>query len=168
MLDNLQQRFAKSSLGRWYFGREPQERTIIAALSAAMAIFLLWATVWKPISDWREIEDNRYRNAQSLLYWVQANEARARAVAKSGLNGSGAKRSLLPTITSSAAAHGLTLNRLQPESSGAVSVVLQAQRFNAMVRWIDQLQEDSGITIQRVSVDAEGRPGYVNAQLRLQ
>ncbi|MFP6817409.1 MAG: type II secretion system protein M [Pseudomonadales bacterium] len=168
MLDNLQQQFAISSLGRWYFGREPQERIVIASLAAFIAILLLWASVWKPISDWREIEDNRYRNAQSLLDWVQANEARARAVAKTQQNDGGANRSLLPTITSSAAAEGLTLNRLQPETSGAVSVVLQAQRFNALVRWIDQLQVNNGVTLQRVSVDGEGRPGYINAQLRLQ
>ena len=89
-------------------------------------------------------------------------------VAKSQQSGGGGQRSLLPTITGTAAAEGLTLSRLQPESNGAVSVVLQAQRFNAMVRWLDGLRENNGVTIQRVSVDAEGQPGYVNAQLRLQ
>jgi general secretion pathway protein M len=168
VLNNLQQQFAASAIGRWYYGREPQERTIIAALSVAMAILLLWALVWKPIDDWSEIEDNRYRNAQSLLDWMQANEARARAVAKAQQTGTGGQRSLLPTITSTAAVEGLNLNRLQPESNGAVSVVLQAQPFNALVRWLDKLQSENAITIQRVSVDAEGQPGYVNAQLRLQ
>jgi len=168
VLNTLQQRFTASSIGRWYYGREPQERTVIATLAVMVAILLLWALVWKPIADWSEVEDNRYRNAQSLLDWMQANEARARAVAKAQQTGGGSQRSLLPTITSTAAAQGLSLSRLQPESNGAVSVVLQAQQFNAMVRWLDTLQSSSGIVIQRVSVDAEGQPGYVNAQLRLQ
>jgi general secretion pathway protein M len=168
VLEILQQQFAASAIGRWYFGREAQERTIIATLSICVAIALLWLLVWKPIGDWSELEDNRYRNAQSLLDWMQANEARARTVAKSQQSGGGGQRSLLPTITGTAAAEGLTLSRLQPESNGAVSVVLQAQQFNAMVRWLDGLRENNGVTIQRVSVDAEGQPGYVNAQLRLQ
>ena len=89
MLDALQQQFTASSIGRWYFGREASERTIIAALSAVMALLLLWSLVWKPIDDWSELEDNRYRNAQSLLDWMQANEAPARAVAKSQQAGGG-------------------------------------------------------------------------------
>ena len=64
-------------------------------------------------------------------------------------------------------AEGLVLSRLQPESNGAVSVVLQGQEFNAVIRWLHRLQETNGVSIQRVSLDADGRPGYVNAQLRL-
>jgi len=168
MFEKLQHQFSASGIGRWFYGREAQERTIIAWLAAMIIMLLLWSVVWKPIDDWSELEDNRYRNAQSLLDWMQANEARARAVAKSQSSGGGSQRSLLPTITSSAASHGLTLNRLQPESNGAVSVVLQAQEFNAMVSWIDQLQRTNQVSIQRISVDAEGRSGYINAQLRLQ
>ena len=168
MLEKLRQQFAISGVGRWFFGREAQERTIIAALAAVTALLLIWSLVWKPIADWSEIEDNRYRNAQTLLDWMQANETHAREVAKTAQGAGANQRSLLPTITSTAAAEGLTLSRLQPESNGAVSVVLQVQRFNSLVRWLDTLQSNSGISLQRISVDADGQPGYVNAQLRLQ
>lgn len=167
-LEALGRGFAASSTGRWFFGRESSERSIIAGLAAIIVIALLWVMIWKPIGDWRAIEDNRYHNAQTLLDWMQVNEARARAVAKTQPNGGASQRSILPTITTSAAAQGLTLSRLQPESNGAVSVVLQAQPFNALVLWLDNLQTTKGVAIQRISIDAEGRPGYVNAQLRLQ
>ena len=56
---------------------------------------------------------------------------------------------------------------LQPESDGAVSVVLQAQPFNTVVEWLDRLQKTHSIEVQRISLDAEGQPGLVNAQIRL-
>ncbi len=166
MLEKMNQTFVRSSVGQWYAGREPKERLIIAWLALAVALTVLWAGIWKPLSDWRALEDNRYQNAQSLLEWMGANESRARSAAN-GQQGNRAPRSLLPTVTTAAQAEGLVLSRLQPESNGAVSVVLQGQEFNAVVRWLHRLQETSGVGVQRVSLDSDGRPGYVNAQVRL-
>jgi general secretion pathway protein M len=166
MLENVNKAFTRSSVGQWYAGREPNERVIIGWLVFAVVLTVLWAGVWKPLSDWRAVEDNRYQNAHSLLEWMQANESRARSAAK-GQQGNRAQRSLLPTVTTAAQAEGLVLSRLQPESNGAVSVVLQGQEFNAVIRWLHRLQETNAVSVQRISLDADGRPGYVNAQLRL-
>jgi general secretion pathway protein M len=97
---------------------------------------------------------------------MQANEANARQSAASG--GSSPSRSLLPVITRVANSRGLRLNRLQPESDGGVSVVLQAQPFNAMLQWLSDLENQHNVTVARVALDAEGKPGLVIAQLRLQ
>ena len=85
---------------------------------------------------------------------------------KPGPPGAG-QRSLLPIVTREANSQGIRLNRLQPESDGAVSVVLQAQSFNAVIEWLARLQQAHNVSVQRVSVDAEGKPGLVNAQIRL-
>lgn len=167
VIANLQQRFEVSAPGRWYAARESGERRVILALTVAVALTILWLGVWKPVSDWRATEHNRYQNAQALLDWMRANEARAREAARSGGPQSG-NRSVLPVITRSAEAQGIRLNRLQPESNGVVSVVIQAQPFNEVLQWLQQLQENNDITIQRLSVDAEGTSGLVNAQIRLQ
>ena len=74
----------------------------------------------------------------------------------------------MPIITRTADAQGLQLNRLQPETNGVVSVVLQAQPFNDIVSWVAQLNENNGVTVLRASVDSQGMPGYVNAQVRFQ
>lgn len=166
MWSQWQQRFQASSAGRWYASREPGEQRIVLALVGVVALSVLWLGVWKPVSDWRAMEHNRYQNAQADLDWVRANESRARTLAGSG-ESSGGPRSLLPIITRSAEAQGIQVNRLQPEGSGAVSVAVQGQPFNELVRWLHQLEENNGVTVQRLAVDAEGRPGIVNAQIRL-
>lgn len=162
----LRQRFLASSAGRWYAGREPNEQWVILALAAAIGVVFFWLALWQPVSDWRELAHNRYRNAQATFDWMRANERRARAVATSEQADTG-QRSLLPVITRSAQSQGIEVNRVQPESSGVVGVSIQGQPFNDVIRWLHQLQENNGVTIARLAVDAEERPGRVNAQLRL-
>lgn len=165
---DLQQRFLATGVGRWYQGREPGEQRVILALAILIAVTVLWLGVWKPVADWRETQHNRYQNAQAALDWMRANESRARAVARSAAAGDGAGRSLLPVITRSAQAQGIQVNRLQPEANGVVSVAIQSQPFNDVLRWLHQLQENNGVTVLRLAVDADDRAGIVNVQVRLQ
>ena len=165
-LSIITREFRKSTVGRWYYGREHSEQQIIAGLAVLVIITMLWAGAWKPVSDWRAIEINRQQNAQQLLDWMRANEQAARAAASSRQTQSG-NRSLIPVITRAANVHELKLNRLQPESNGVISVILQQQSFNQIISWIAQLEENNRVSVQRASFDSEDSPGYVNAQIRL-
>jgi general secretion pathway protein M len=165
-MSRLKQRFDSSAVGAWYSGREPGEQRIIAALSAVVAFVVLWLGIWQPISDWRAQEHNRYQNAQAQLDWMRANESRARALGAGGA--ASGQRSLLPIITRAAQAQGIQVNRVQPESGGAVSVAIQGQPFNDVLQWLHQLEENNGVTVLRLASDAQSQPGIVNAQVRLQ
>jgi general secretion pathway protein M len=164
----LRQWFVASGAGRWYLGREQNEQHIILALTILVVVSILWLAVWQPVSNWRETAHNRYQNAQAQLDWMKANEQRARGMARSAAGSGGAGRSLLPIITRSAEAQGIQVNRLQPEANGVVSVSIQGQPFNDLLRWLHQLQENNGVAVLRLAVDADERPGIVNAQIRLQ
>ncbi len=163
----MTQRVQGTGAWRWYAGREAHERPIIAGLVCLILASLFWLAIWKPISDWRVLEANRYQNAQSTWEWMQANEANVRSRARQSASTPDSERSLMPLVTREANAQGIRLNRLQPESDGAVSVVLQAQPFNTVVQWLDRLRQAHSIEVQRISIDAEGQPGLVNAQIRL-
>ncbi len=156
----------RSGIGRWYFGREQSEQKIIAVLGGITLILLLWAFAWKPVADWRAVEQNRHNNAQQLLDWLQANRAAATQAA-AGNNNQRGRGPLIPIINRAAKAHNLRVNRLQPESNGVVSVILQAQSFNEIVSWINQLEENNGVLVERANFDDQDAPGYVNAQIRL-
>ena len=164
-LDAMRNSLRASSLGRWYYGRERNEQVIVAGLALLIVTALVWAFVWKPIADWRVLEQNRQQNAQQLLDWMRANEQTARRAAQTQPR---AQRSnSVSVIDRAATAHDLTLKRLQPEANGVVSVILQQQSFNQIVSWVSQLEENNGISVERASFDSEDAPGYVNAQLRL-
>lgn len=165
-IDSVMQSLRGSSVGRWFYGREQGEQRIIAGLAVLVLVSVLWAGVWKPVSDWHYVEVNRQQNAQQLLDWLKANEQEARRAASAGGNQRGS-RALIPVITKAADAHQLKVNRLQPESNGVISVIMQQQSFNQIIGWIAQLDENNGVSVERASFDSQDAPGYVNAQIRL-
>jgi general secretion pathway protein M len=157
----------QSPLGRWYYGRERNEQRIITGVATLVIAALVWTVAWKPVTDWYAIELNRQQNAQQLIDWMRANEQAAKLASRSNSSAGQGSRALIPVITKAAVAHGLKLNRLQPESNGVISVVLQQQSFNQIVGWVAQLDENNGVSVERASFDNQDEPGYVNAQLRL-
>lgn len=166
MLNQLDQQWQASAVGRWYYGREASERKVIALLAAAIAITLVWLLIWQPVSNWRSLSHNRYENAQASLDWLTQNEQKARAAVTS--QSAGSDRSLLRLVTQAANAGGLKLNRVQPEGDGAVSVVLQDQAFNDVLAFVAQLAENNGVSVNRAAIDGSGNPGRVNAQIKFQ
>ena len=156
-------RFRASAIGQWFYGREPNERVIIAGLFALIVVSMSWMLLWKPVSDWHAVEQNRHQNAQRLYDTIKANEAQLRRAPAAA---STARRSLIPVINKAANAHEITLNSLRPESGG-VRVVLQQQSFNQIVRWISQLEENNDVSVDQADFDGQESPGYVNANIRL-
>ena len=166
-VDQMQDKWRASGVGRWFYGREQSEQRIIAGLGLLILLSVLWVGVWKPVSDWRAVAQNRQHNAYQLLDWMRANQQAARAAARNNATAGRGSRSLIPVVTKAANAHELKLSRLQPESNGVISVILQQQSFNQIISWVAQLEENNGVAVQRASFDAQDAPGYVNAQLRL-
>ncbi len=168
IINKLGDNIRESAVGRWYEGRDPQERPIILGVALLVVVALGWVAVWNPIYEWRDNQQSRYARAQTLVDWMQANEKAARVAASTSPKpGANSNRALIPVITRSANAHGLKLNRLQPEQNGMVSVVLESQPFNKVITWVSQLQENNGVTVQTASFDPEEEPGYISANLRL-
>lgn len=163
--DGLADAWRRSPPVRWYYGRERYEQKVISGLLAVVVIAVLWAGVWKPVADWQTVQTNRQHNAQQLYDWLKANEQAARTASRT--NQPTGARSLLPIVSKAADAHELRINRVQPESNGVISVVMQTQSFDQIVAWLAQLEENNGVSVERASFDGDDTPGYVNANLRL-
>lgn len=166
MRERLAGAWRASGAASWWSGKATHERLVYAALAVAAAVAVLWLGLWRPLADWQEQEAARLQRAQGLLAWVSANEAQAKAAA-AGQGASVEAGAIIPTITQAAGAAGVRLSRLQPESDGGVSVLLQQQSFAQVIALIAQLQESSGVVVERASMDAQQTSGLVDAQLRL-
>lgn len=165
MFERLDQAFRASSLGRWYAVKDDNEQRILVGLTILVVVLVIWAGVWKPISDWQTLEAFRYRNNLATLEWLRAQEGSARQSARSS-QGAGGRRSLLPVISRSAETLGVRLARFQPESGGGVSVVVQNQPFDDVVRWLHALETNNQVGVVQATIDAE-TTGYVNARFTL-
>jgi general secretion pathway protein M len=162
------ERWRSTPAGRWLDGLEVRDRAIVYALAAAVLATIVFLGLWRPLHAWSSTQADRYERQVALLDWMRTNEAAARAAATRSADGSGgAAGSLLTVVANTAAAAGIQLTRYQPEAGGGVSVVVQGQDFNALLRWLAAMQAERQVRIRQLSVDAHGDPGRVNARINL-
>ncbi len=166
MLQRIDSAFRASAIGRWFVALESNERTIVAALAGCVALLILYAGIWHPLSDWSQRTDAQYEHQIAVLDWMRLHEREARAAGQR----TGATResgSLLTVIANSAAHAGVQLLRYQPEGGGGVSVVLQNQSFSSLITWIAKLEQDEHVAVKQISIDGQNEPGLVNARIIL-
>ena len=163
MLAKLNAQIRDSELYKNFATREKTDRIVIVAILALIVGSLIWLLVWQPVNSWASSSQERHLRSDTLLQWMQANEQAAR---KAGGTRSGPSSNVgvMRVTTTTADQAGLSLTRIQPENSGGVSVVLQKQPFNDVMRWLDLLQEKEGIRIVQASIDADAISGRVNAR----
>lgn len=152
--------------GQWYLGLSERDRLAVLVLAGFVGLLMLWALVIAPIRDWRAQAEQRWLGNLDLLADVQAAQPALRRSAGTGGQAGPSGSQLMTMVANSSRAHGLTLARFQPESGGGVSVSLQGQAFDALVRWLGQLAGD-GVSVAQLTVDAGEASGRVDARVVL-
>ena len=56
---------------------------------------------------------------------------------------------------------------INPKAAAGVSVVLQNQSFDALIKWIADLGQDNQVIVKQISIDGQSEPGLVNARITL-
>ena len=153
----------RSSLRRRFDALSTRERRLAMAVAVVGGLFLVYAVV-SPLLTFHATALARYAAEQQDLQWMQANRSAVKA--PSGGDAGGVEpQTRLSTINAAAKARGLPLRRIQPEE-GAVSVQIERQPFETVIRWSHALETQHGMEIVDASVDAQ-EPGVVNARFRV-
>lgn len=166
MLNNLLNRWHATQAYRNYAMRDQNERMIILAVVALVVAALVWSLLWQPVANWSAAAQESHQREQTLNDWLVANAARARVSVGDSEQPGVAAEGLLTIVSRTAEQAGLKLTRFQPESNG-VSVVLQKQAFNDVLRWLNLLENDEQVLVVQASVDADSLSGRVNARFSL-
>ena len=107
----------------------------------------------------------------SLLYaWSRGAQPPAGGAVLHGVHGTlGAGQSLLAVVDQSRKASALTKppSRLQPEGDGVVRIWLEDVPFDALLRWLADLQLRYGVRVDTADIERESAPGLVNARVTL-
>lgn len=165
MWNRLDSAFRSSSVGRWFFALQANERTMVTALVAALLVAIMYTGVWSPLSEWSNRADALYQRQLAVLDWMRLHENEAKSA---GQRAEATRESgSLPTVVANSAARaGLQLLRYQPEAGG-ISVVLQNQSFDALIAWIADLEQTDHVAVKQISIDSQNEPGLVNARITL-
>jgi len=143
---------------------ERQEQFAVKALGIFFAGLFLYFGMLQPAHDFYADRLNDFVRNQSLLQYMKATEAQARASVsgESGITG----QNLMSDVSNSARRFGINPNRLQPEGEDGVSVWFDGVSFGLLLDWMSNVSSQ-GASIRQISIDRDDASGIVNARIIL-
>ncbi len=146
-----------------------RERAMLGLAGFAIAIFIVWLAVWRPLSERHERLSRQVSALSSELPWIRAAAAQIERLNAGGAPVSRGGQSLLALAESSARGAGMadSWRRAEPGSEGELRVWLENASFDTLMRWLSLLQQRYGVSVAEASIDQAGLPGIVNVRLLL-
>ena len=158
----LADRLRASPLARRYEELSARERRLVNIGAAVVAAAIVYLGVVDPVQRFHDEALARYHQQQAQFEWMlrhQGEAARQQSAAGQPVR----NQSLLTLIDQTARGFDLRLASYRSESGGGVSVVVQEQAFNDILRWTRTLAAEHGIRVIQASIDGQGA-GLVNAR----
>ncbi len=153
--------WARSPVGEYYRAQSTRDQAILVAV-AALAVFAIYLVLlWGPARDWRTQSQAQFDRQAELMTYMSDNARRLQA---GGSPASGGAQSLLTIVGDVARGQQLRLSRLQPEGEGSITVVMDDEAFDNIVRFIDVLEREHGLAMRQVTIDRKA-PGRASARL---
>ena len=152
----------------WWSARLPRERQILGAGAMVVAILLFYSVVWLPVAKARHRADADLRASRTFanrLETIAVDVERMR-----GTGGAAANRgtSLLIAVGQAAQRPELSArpSRIEPDGEKEVKVWLDEVPFDALVEWLQQVQQEYGIVVASADLERKN-DGTVAARLSL-
>ena len=158
----LTDRLRASALARRYGELSARERLLVNIGGAVVVAAILYLGVIGPVQAFHDEAMARYRQQQAQFEWMLRHQGEA-ARQESAAAPPARNQSLLTLIDRTARGFGLRLASYRSESGGGVSVVVQEQAFDDILRWTRTLASEHGIRVIQASIDGQGA-GLVNAR----
>jgi general secretion pathway protein M len=144
----------------------PRERLSLASLAAFLLLVLLYLALWQPAQQRLAAARSAFETQRELNAYLHSQAPLARNLA-SKPQVSADPASLQGLVTASASAQGLTIERLDSDSDGALQVSVQPAPFAQLIRWFSALQEQ-GVQIAEAGLDrAEANKVAARLSLRV-
>lgn len=157
-------------MNAWWAGLAPRERVILIVGMLVLTLLLIWLAIIEPLANRRASLHTEVAMLSAEHDWMQqvATEVRRRGAAQSGSGGGvpAGNGSVLTLVEVSANAAGIrdAMQRIQPEGQGA-RLWFDSVAFDALMRWLAELEQRQGLQISQLSVDAGAEPGLVSARV---
>ena len=157
--------FKQSFLGEWYYGQNERDKKILDYVFVAVALSFIWFLCIKPITEWNFDQKSSAVAAYRVFSTIDLNSDQLRQnLTKNGI-ASSKKQSLVPVITKTASLRNIQLNRLEPDSDETVTVFVENQSFNSIIKWIAQLEENNQVGVDRLNIESDKTTKRITAQI---
>lgn len=149
---------------------QPRERWMLGAGVAALLLTLLYLLVWEPLVQARAQRTAALASSRELALRLEQAAARVQAgAARHPAAQAGRELSLMAAVDQAGKQGGLgkAPTRIQPEGERSVRVWFEDVSFDALVRWLHELESRYGIGVQTLDVEPQPESGLVNVRLTL-
>ena len=148
-------------------GLAERERRVVGAGGVALGLILAYLLVWEPLASGRQQRELELQAARALAVQLEELAGAAGGPGRPAIQGK--DQSLLAVVDQSRKTSALTKppSRLQPEGDDTVRIWLEDVPFDALVRWLGDLQTRYGVRVDNAEIERESGPGLVNARLTL-
>ena len=163
---NLIAQLQQGVIGQWYETKSLTDRLIIKILVALIVGTTIYTAVWRPVSYYNQDQQARYVTELTLYEWIILHQATLSQRARQTISSNNSS-ALIPSITTAANQNQMKLDRLQPTSDGGVSISLQEQQFDQVLKWLSSLENRQGFILERLSIDRSDKSGKVSGQVKL-
>jgi general secretion pathway protein M len=148
-------------------GLAERERRVLGAGGIALGLILVYLLFWEPLAGARTQRELQLQAARAVAVQLEDLAGVAGRAGRPAIQGK--DQSLLAIVDQSRQASALTKppSRLQPEGDNTVRIWLEDVPFDALVRWLGDLQTRYGVRVDNADIERESGPGLVNARLTL-
>jgi general secretion pathway protein M len=145
----------------------PRERVVLSIGAVLAVAIVLWSFVWSPLRDSTSELDaatfERSRQVVDLRRAANLNASLTPVVA------AGNSPVLLYLVDETAQPLGLaaSFTRTSPDGADAINVTFRDARFDQLVTWLIDLEQNYGVRVATTTFTRTGSSGIVSGQIRL-
>ncbi len=150
-------------ISSWWNEREPREQWLLGTAAILTVLMLLWAGVLSPAMDYRRNQETALRSALAENAEIRAGVARVGDARVAAMD----EQPLQSVIMTSAAASGVTLNRLTPAENDGFNLWIDAASPDALYGWLVGLETRHGVRVGKASLRLNSDEATVGASLYL-
>ena len=153
-----------NKLRAWYAGLQERDQRVVLIGAIALGLIVLVGGILLPMQSAVSGAVKAAATKREDLAWMRAHELEIRSSTPPPADTGEAPVVLVDRVGRES---GLAsaLRGTQPNATGGVRVQLEAAPFNAVVTWLDSLDNRYGVAIESITLDRSPAPGIVNANI---
>ena len=153
-----------------FLALQMRERLMVVVGGAVVLITLVYLLIWEPMVNAHAARTTALDTARAQAITLERAAQQVQVLrGRNPAATAGRSMSLMSAVdqASKQGSLGKGPSRIQPEGDREVRVWFEDVSFDAMVRWLADLQSRYGVSVQTLDVEPQAAPGRVNVRLSL-
>jgi type II secretory pathway component PulM len=143
----------------------PREQIVLVVGGVLATVIILWSFVWAPLRDGADelnasISD-RSRQVVDLRRAADLDTSASSSIV------AGDSQTMYALVDATARPLGLSFDRTSPDGADAINVTFRDARFDRLIGWLIDLEQNHGVTVVTTTFTRTGSAGIVSGQVRL-